>query len=353
MVSRVGVSEDFRKQCWVMGYDGANSVSDAGSSLALTNLCLAELLSVSEFPGAEGFSLVLAAEARRPLFSVTVAHSKLIKPAELRAVDGGSGCTERIAAAIPTHHGGPLSLSPPRTAKCANRFSHDTIRENVDGQAEADIAGRGPHRRPEKIARRARQPANPRREKTIKTKDRKTKARACRLQSALVRNSASPSALSRRGFQGRRFACLREIPRSRHWRGHPGPGTGACDPACRALQPGGSFKTAFSRRRFSDGLCPERLGQTYMEGQGETLMKQGSSWTQPPRNQAHDPGLFGTMVELLEGDSSCGVQDGRTDDVRSCHSGARMKRASPESITTIESMDSGPAPSGASRNEGE
>src|SRR6266436_6771539 len=47
--------------------DGANSVSDAGSSLALTNLCLAELRSVSEFPGAEGFSLVLAAEARRPV----------------------------------------------------------------------------------------------------------------------------------------------------------------------------------------------------------------------------------------------------------------------------------------------
>src|SRR6476646_674846 len=46
--------------------DGANSVSDAGSSLALTNLCLAELRSVSEFPGTEGFSLVLAAEARRP-----------------------------------------------------------------------------------------------------------------------------------------------------------------------------------------------------------------------------------------------------------------------------------------------
>src|SRR5437016_9757808 len=34
------------------------------------------------------------------------------------------------------------------------------------------------------------------------------------------------------------------------------------------------------------------------------------------------------------------------------HSGARVKRASPESITTIGSMDSGPAPSGASRNDG-
>jgi hypothetical protein len=33
------------------------------------------------------------------------------------------------------------------------------------------------------------------------------------------------------------------------------------------------------------------------------------------------------------------------------HSGARVKRANPESITTIVSMDSGPAPSGASRND--
>src|ERR1700682_3848293 len=45
--------------------DGANSVSNAGSSLALANLRLAELRSISEFPGAEGLSLVLAAEARR------------------------------------------------------------------------------------------------------------------------------------------------------------------------------------------------------------------------------------------------------------------------------------------------
>src|SRR5882672_961855 len=33
------------------------------------------------------------------------------------------------------------------------------------------------------------------------------------------------------------------------------------------------------------------------------------------------------------------------------HSGARVKRASPESITPAGSMDSGPAPSGASRND--
>src|ERR1700730_9064920 len=42
--------------------DGANSVSNARSSLTTANLRLAKLRSVSEFSGAEGFSLVLAAE---------------------------------------------------------------------------------------------------------------------------------------------------------------------------------------------------------------------------------------------------------------------------------------------------
>src|ERR1700733_15702216 len=43
--------------------DGANSLSIARSSLAVTNLCLAELRHVSEIPGAEGFPGVLAGEA--------------------------------------------------------------------------------------------------------------------------------------------------------------------------------------------------------------------------------------------------------------------------------------------------
>src|SRR5438445_9616745 len=45
--------------------DGTNSLSDAGSSLAASDLRLAELRHVSEIPGAEGFSGVLAGEARR------------------------------------------------------------------------------------------------------------------------------------------------------------------------------------------------------------------------------------------------------------------------------------------------
>src|SRR6185437_15175302 len=43
--------------------DGGNSLSTAGSSLAATDLRLAELRSVSEISGAEGFPGVLAGEA--------------------------------------------------------------------------------------------------------------------------------------------------------------------------------------------------------------------------------------------------------------------------------------------------
>src|ERR1051325_10516925 len=46
--------------------DGANSLSDAGSSIAASDLRLAELRHVSEIPGAEGFPGVLGGEARRP-----------------------------------------------------------------------------------------------------------------------------------------------------------------------------------------------------------------------------------------------------------------------------------------------
>ncbi len=61
MVSRVGVSEDFRKQ--VLGYG-------------------------PKFPALKDFLSFWEKSLEGPLFSVTVAHSKLIKPAELRAVDG-------------------------------------------------------------------------------------------------------------------------------------------------------------------------------------------------------------------------------------------------------------------------
>src|SRR5262249_16113382 len=45
--------------------DGKDPLSDAGSSLAAADLCLAELRSLSEISGADGFPGVLVGEARR------------------------------------------------------------------------------------------------------------------------------------------------------------------------------------------------------------------------------------------------------------------------------------------------
>src|SRR4030081_2672984 len=139
--------------------------------------------------------------------------------------------------------GGGLALSPPHAARSMLTFPNETERENVDGQEKADekadIAGRGPHRRAKKIARAA---------------------------EATHRHQS----LSRRGFQSRWSARLRALPRSRHRGGQPRPGAGACDSADRAVQSGGGFKTAFPRRRVSDGLCPKRLGQNLHGRAGRT-----------------------------------------------------------------------------------
>src|SRR6266851_2210695 len=70
--------------------DGANSVSDAGSSLAAADLCLAELRSVSEVPGAEGFSGLLAGEARRPL---VLGHGRALQADQARRA---ARCRRRV-----------------------------------------------------------------------------------------------------------------------------------------------------------------------------------------------------------------------------------------------------------------
>src|ERR1700724_1845254 len=50
---------------WIWADHGRDPLPDAGSSLAATDLCLAELRSVSEISGAEGFPEVLGREAGR------------------------------------------------------------------------------------------------------------------------------------------------------------------------------------------------------------------------------------------------------------------------------------------------
>ena len=68
--------------------NSGNRFSPPGSSLVAANLRLAGLRSVSEFPGAKDFLAFWETKLEGPLFAVTVAHSKLMKPTELHAVDG-------------------------------------------------------------------------------------------------------------------------------------------------------------------------------------------------------------------------------------------------------------------------
>src|SRR6266702_191576 len=63
--------------------DGADSVSDAGSSLIAADLCLAELRSVSEIPSVAGLPVLLAAKARR---AVVLGHGRPFQADQARGV---------------------------------------------------------------------------------------------------------------------------------------------------------------------------------------------------------------------------------------------------------------------------
>ena len=89
MVSRVGVSDDFRKQ--VLGYGLTTAqilyrMPDYRSVLQTYVWQNYDLF--PNFPALQGFLNFWENKLDGPLVAVTVAHSKLIKPAELRAVDG-------------------------------------------------------------------------------------------------------------------------------------------------------------------------------------------------------------------------------------------------------------------------
>jgi len=89
-----------RERCGFQGFqeaglglrtdDSGNRLSPSGSSLVAANLRLWQDYDMfPNFPGAKAFSRAFwETKLEGPLFAVTVAHSKLIKPAELRAVDG-------------------------------------------------------------------------------------------------------------------------------------------------------------------------------------------------------------------------------------------------------------------------
>ena len=90
MVSRVGVvSDDFRKQVLGYGLTTAQILYRMPDHPSLLQTYVWQNYDLfPKFPALKDCLWFWQEKLEGPLHSVTVAHSKLIKPAELRAVDG-------------------------------------------------------------------------------------------------------------------------------------------------------------------------------------------------------------------------------------------------------------------------
>src|ERR1700758_1577338 len=90
MVSRVGaVSEDFQKLALGYGLTTAEILYRLPDHPSLLQTYVWQNYDLfPRFPALQDFLQFWQAKLEGPLYSVRVAHSKLIKPAELRAVDG-------------------------------------------------------------------------------------------------------------------------------------------------------------------------------------------------------------------------------------------------------------------------
>jgi len=89
MVSRAGVSDDFRKQVLGYGLTTAQILYRMPDHPSLLQTYIWQNYDLfPNFPALKDFLSFWQQKLEGPLFAVTVAHSKLIKPAELRAVDG-------------------------------------------------------------------------------------------------------------------------------------------------------------------------------------------------------------------------------------------------------------------------
>jgi uncharacterized protein Usg len=89
MVSKGEVSEDFRKQVLGYGLTTAEILYRRPDRQWLLQSYIWQNYDLfPKFPALRDFLAFWEKSLDGPLFSVTVAHCKLIKPAELRAVDG-------------------------------------------------------------------------------------------------------------------------------------------------------------------------------------------------------------------------------------------------------------------------
>ena len=89
MVSAIGVSGDFRKQVAGYGLTTAEILYRLPDHPSLLQTFVWQNYDLfPKFPALHDFLAFWKSSLDGPLFSVTVAHSRLIKPAELRTLDG-------------------------------------------------------------------------------------------------------------------------------------------------------------------------------------------------------------------------------------------------------------------------
>src|ERR1700730_4771870 len=186
--------------------DGADFISDAGSPLTAANLRLAKLRSVSEFSGAEGFSLLLGAKARRPAvrchrraFQADQARRTARRRWRVPAALSELGRVGRRACAVPGRLAGAWSAQS--SAICANLPERDGKGERRwPGKSRRKSRHRGPRPAPprRKNRRHAKPLADPPRQNISRPRVARRIARprrgGCRLQNrARGRSNASPS----------------------------------------------------------------------------------------------------------------------------------------------------------------
>ena len=196
------------------------------------------------------------------------------------------------------------ALSPPYEARFVLTFPHNQERENVDGQEEADeeadSRAAAPHRRAEEIAGAQNRRAQGRRQIHRAQEAHEQGPRAgAGAKRARPKQRIAISHYRDEDFKAdglRAYAHYRDLGIAEASHGlaqaHVIRLIGPCNPAEVS-------KLHFHDVEFQMVYVLKGWVKTYMEGQGETLMKQGSAWTQPPRIK-HLIMDYSDDVELLE-----------------------------------------------------
>ena len=141
--------------------------------------------------------------------------------------------------------GASAPLPTLQITKCAKRSPAIRKRENINGQEEAEITGRGEISRAEKITRaqsRKKTVAKSTARKKLKAGGREVPVKRARPKQRIAISHYRDEDFKPDGL--RTYAHYRDLGIAGC---DPWPGAGACDPPDRAVQSGGGFKAAFPR----------------------------------------------------------------------------------------------------------